>query len=141
MAGVMSRNKGKRAEREVIKIIQPVVEQVYKHVGMEPPRLQRNTLQSDVGGFDIVGLEWLALEVKHQQQFSLTPWWAQTVRQANGSQEPVLFYRKNNVPWRVRMYGYLSTDHNAHRSVVDISPEDFCAYLAMRLYEELNNGG
>lgn len=140
MGGRHSLNKGKRAEREVIKLLQPVITRFYDERNWEPPILQRNTLQSDRGGYDIVGLEWLALEVKHQQQLNLNGWWEQTLEQARQDQEPVLFYRKNNAAWRVRMYGFLSTDHNAVESLVDVAVDDFLRYFEMRLEEEFDRG-
>lgn len=104
-----ARNKGKRGEREVIDLLQPVVNQVYESHDMEPPTLQRNTLQSDSGGFDIVGLEWIALEVKRVEQrnaANIDKWWQQTCRQAKGAC-PVLIYRGNNQPWTIVMYGFV----------------------------------
>lgn len=135
MGGLRSQNKGKRGEREVIKILQPVLDVVYPEG--ESPLLQRNTLQSDRGGFDIVGLEWLGLEVKHQESYNLNKWWEQTVQQVAKHQEPVLFYRKNNVKWRVRMLGYLSTDYADLQVLVDVSVEDFLEYFKSRVEEEL----
>ena len=74
MAGLMSRNKGKRGEREVVKLLQPVVNEVYESLGLEPPLLERNLMQSHKGGCDLAGLDWLALEVKYQEQQQMTSW-------------------------------------------------------------------
>lgn len=139
MGGLTSRNKGKRAEREVVNLLQPVINKVYEEwTDEEPPELQRNLMQSHGGGFDIVGLEWMALEVKHHANLSnINSWWNQTLEQTGEGQEPVLFYRKDRVPWRVRMHGYLSTDGYATKAVVDISIGDFLEYLAMRIWEEV----
>lgn len=93
-----SREKGKRGEREVAKIIQKVLDEIY---GENAPRIQRNTLQSDKGGFDLVGLEDFAIEVKRHEKLNLKSWWRQTVRQAGEDKFPVLFYRQNNTPWSV----------------------------------------
>lgn len=111
MGGLTSLNKGKRSEREVIKLLQPIVDKVYSEVGWQVPKLQRNTMQSDDGGFDIAGLEWLALEVKHHavaNKGKIESWWQQTVRQAHGGQDgdgwEVVAGRKTQVPvliWRV----------------------------------------
>lgn len=138
MAGLMSRNKGKRGEREVIRLIQPVVNEVYQSLGLEPPVLERNLMQSHKGGFDLVGLDWLALEVKYQEQTQLTAWWEQCKRQAGKDREPVLFHRKNNAKWRVRMVGTLDAGSRRVRCPVDISVEAFLAYLRIRLELELN---
>lgn len=93
-----SREKGKRGEREVAKIIQKVLDEIY---GENAPRIQRNTLQSDKGGFDLVGLEDFAIEVKRHEKLNLKSWWKQTVRQAGEDKFPVLFYRQNNTPWNI----------------------------------------
>lgn len=108
----MQRNKGQRGEREVIELLQPVVIEVYQTHGIETiPLLQRNTIQSDRGGYDIVGLDWLALEVKRGEQhnrYRIDQWWTQCEAQA-GNREPVLFYRANHEEWKVRLYGMLFT--------------------------------
>lgn len=93
-------NKGKSGEREAIKLIQPLVDEIYNEHGLEPPRLQRNTLQSDNGGYDIVGLPWLALEVKRQETLAIPQWWRQTIKQSKPWQLPVLMFRQNNKKWR-----------------------------------------
>ena len=93
-----SREKGKRGEREVAKIIQKVLDEIY---GENAPRIQRNTLQSDKGGFDLVGLEDFAIEVKRHEKLDIKSWWRQTVRQAGKDKFPILFYRQNNTPWNI----------------------------------------
>jgi hypothetical protein len=84
--GLMGLNKGKRAEREIVGLLQPVVNAVYAAAGITPPLLQRNTLQSDRGGYDIVGLDWFAPEVKRCETLSLRTWWEQCKGQAKPSQ-------------------------------------------------------
>jgi hypothetical protein len=141
MSGLMSRNKGKRAERQVIELIQPIVDQCYEQAGRRPPVMQRNTLQSDQGGFDITGLEWLSLEVKHHENLQVEQWWRQTITQAAQNPTgrelvPVLFYKRNNISFRVRMYHGLSAGSGeTHLAVVDVSVEDFSWWL----YHELNH--
>jgi len=143
MGGRTSLNKGKRGEREVIKLMEPVLHGVYADAGLldELPKMQRNTLQSDDGGFDIVGLEWLALEVKYQEQFNLNAWWDQTKRQCRKGHEPVLIYRKNNVKWRVRMFGYLPAGAKRIRTVCDISVDAWLVWLRERVIAELESRG
>ena len=99
----MSRNKGKRGEREIVDMLQPVVNEIYLAHGKLPVYLKRNSLQTDCGGEDIAGLDWLALEVKYQETTNLTAWWAQTLKQAGSSKEPVLIYRKNRMPWMAKL--------------------------------------
>lgn len=147
MSGAMSRNKGQRAEREVAKLLQPVVTTVWNELGKDgpAPNLQRNLMQSHKGGHDLVGLDWLALEVKHQEQFALAAWWQQTKEQADKAGqrmlvevEPVLFYRKNNVAWRVIMRGYLDVRGERRvRCPVNIGIEAFLVWFKLRLLAEL----
>jgi len=139
MAGSKSRDKGQRAERAVIGLLQPVVNETYMERGLEPPILQRNTLQSDRGGYDITGLPWIALEVKHQEQLAVDKWWDQTIKQAKNNTEPVLFYKQNNIKFRVRLWAriYIHGGHNHQWHVVEMSPESFIDYFKARLITEL----
>lgn len=131
MGGKMSRNKGQRGEREVVKLLQPIVDKVYSGMGQESPKLARNLVQSRSGGYDLVGLEWLALEVKFQESFNLKDWWVQTLKQANENQEPVLIYRKSHIKWRVQMLGVLPLGCTGVVSKVDIDLEMFCQWFEL----------
>lgn len=137
----MARNKGKRGERGVIDLLQPVIEEACRLCAVDDvPLLQRNTLQSDRGGFDICGLEWLAPEVKNCETFQLDKWWQQACRQTKKGQTTVLFYKRNHVPWRVRMPGVLYCEagpNTWHPCVMDVSMEDFLIYFKMRVIAEL----
>jgi hypothetical protein len=146
MAKNFAQNKGARAEREAIKLLTPVVTEIYSKFGMEQPRLQRNSMQADGGGSDIAGLEWMALEIKHQETLNVNQWWEQCVGQVkvriiNGkevSQVPVLMYKRNNVKWRVMMHGLLRT--GGEQNIVcpcDIPMESFLLYFRHKLIKEL----
>lgn len=139
MGGKTSRNKGQRGEREVIKLLQPIVDKVCEEFGRETIRLQRNLMQSDSGGYDISNCANFALEIKFQETFNLNNWWAQTIAQASAEQLPVLIYRKSRVPWRVRTFGSLVWKGKATSSVVDIALEDFLVYFELMCREEFNN--
>lgn len=97
---VNARSKGQRGEREAIKVLQPIVDSV---LGEGVAELERNLDQWRSGGFDIHGLEWMALEVKRQESKNLDSWWRQTVKQAGEDRVPVLMWRQNNNPWRFRV--------------------------------------
>jgi hypothetical protein len=137
MGGLKSRNKGKRGERGVIGLLLPVVIEVYEAAGMEPPELKRNTLQADRGGSDIAGLPWLAIEVKNQEANSLGAWWAQTVAQAKADQIPVLFYKRNNVAWRVKMFASLGGAATGITVAVTVDVADFLRWFRVRLTQQL----
>lgn len=137
---VNSRAKGKQGEREVIAMLQPVVNSVYQEFQLEVPKLKRDTTQADGGGSDIVGrgLHWMALEVKFHKEESVESWWAQCVRQAGREQVPILLYRTNNKPWKCRMFGLLGTRSTGRTCPVTVSIEDFLAWFRLKLVEELS---
>lgn len=136
-SGSFSRDKGKRAEREIVKMLQPVVNKVYAEVGREAPLLERNLMQSHRGGHDVVGLGWLALEVKHHEKVNVPGFWEQTKKQAGTTMEPVLLYKSNNVKWRVMLYGYLPAGKRRVRCAVEVSQGDFLVWFETRLREEV----
>lgn len=104
MGGKMSRDKGKRGEREIIDLLQPVVNEVREYLELPSLILKRNTLQSDRGGSDIAGLPWLAAEVKFHDKLNVEVWWKQTQEQCEAGQVPILFYRTTGQrSWMVRM--------------------------------------
>ena len=137
MSGGFSREKGKRAEREVVKLLQPVVTKVYQEAGKEVPLLERNLMQSHKGGHDIVGLEWMALEVKHHETLQIPQWWEQTKKQAGKTRVPVLIYKQNRIKWRVLLFGYLPAGQERVRCPCDVSLEAFIAYFEARLRHEV----
>lgn len=103
MSGKSSKTKGRCGEYEARDLIAEWLKPVYEHCGEVCPELRRNLTQTRGGGFDIEGVDWLALEVKRQEQVSLGSWWGQTVRQAGDGQVPVLMWRQNRRPWAFRI--------------------------------------
>src|SRR5262245_62810646 len=97
--GAMQKNKGAGAEREFAAILQKEVDDFLPNG--HGVLFKRNLEQTREGGFDILGLPWLALEIKRQETLSIGAWWQQCLTQADG-RVPVLAYRQNNKPWRVR---------------------------------------
>lgn len=106
MSGSMSRSKGQRGEREFAQLLTEWAEPVVQSVeGARSLEMKRNLVQSRQGGHDLVGLDWLAIEVKRQENLSIPAWWRQAVQQAErvpGS-IPFLAYRQNRTPWRFRV--------------------------------------
>lgn len=142
MGGNMSRNKGAGAEREIVKLLQPIITDEYAMVGLRPVELQRNLMQAyktadRQGKHDLVGVDWMALEVKRHETLAVNSWWEQAVEQAGETQEPVLFYRPNFCPWKVRMYGYLLSNSFRVKCTVDLDLESFLTYFRMRVRENL----
>ena len=97
-----NRNKGHDGEREVVKLLKPIVETI-----LGEGKLRRNLMQTREGGHDICGLDHLAIEVKRCETLEIEKWWKQTLRQAEqaGGLIPVLMFRQNRGKWRVMMFG------------------------------------
>lgn len=126
-------NKGKNGEREVVNLLQPLVTQVYEQLHMTPPDLLRNQMQSAVGGYDIVGLDWLALEVKRQETLCVNQWWNQVTKACRPGQEPVVIFRQNRCKWRVLMNVWVHTGGKGHEKVrAEVSYEDFVFWFKKR---------
>ena len=108
MAGNMSRNKGQRGEREAAALLMTWAKEVvdYLRAGgqeVKDVELVRNLMQTRAGGYDIEGLDWMALEVKRQETLNVSGWWKQTLEQARDGQVPVLMYRQNGGKWTFKV--------------------------------------
>ncbi len=101
--GAGARGKGGSGEREVKIILRSILAPVYLHHKEPLPDIERNLEQSRGGGYDLTGLEWLAIEVKRQERSNLAAWWKQTLAQAKENQIPLLLHRANYQPWRARL--------------------------------------
>lgn len=123
MTGAMSRNKGQRGEREVCHLLQPILDQ--SGSGWS---LSRNLEQTQKGGYDLVGVPGLAIEIKYVETLHLREWWEQCVRQAGDDLLPVLIYRQRRKPWRVRMIGFLGL---GVQGVIDVAFEDFSRWFSV----------
>jgi hypothetical protein len=134
MGGKSSRSKGQRGEREAIAILQPVINEVFTAAGIEPPELKRNLMQTMNGGYDVVGMEWLALEIKRQEKANVKAWWKQTLDQTQDGQTPVLMYRPNRSKWRIMMPATLI---DGVQAAVDIDLDSFLLYFKKRIEREL----
>lgn len=141
MAKSFAQNKGSRAERAVIAILQPIVDKVRDARGLSRVKLQRNALQADGGGCDIAGLSWIAIEVKHHEKLQVKQWWEQCVRQAKEDQLPVLIYKQNAVKWKVVMFGYVPINElRKVRCPVIIDLDSFVLWFEHKLIDELSKG-
>lgn len=103
------RTKGAEGEREVAKILNDIVNLQRKNLGfpqlnVEDYYFQRNQNQSAVGGDDLTSPMPLSFEVKRQEQLSVNTWWKQCVVSSERTGNiPILIYRQNRKPWRIRM--------------------------------------
>lgn len=146
MSGNMSRAKGQRGEREFATTLEKWSQPVLAAIGGDAAvMMRRNLQQSREGGHDLVGLDWLAVEVKRHETLSLPAWWRQTVDQAGRiGGIPFLAYRQNRSPWRFRVritsahYGPAGGWTQALD--VDMAEEAACLWFQGELYCRLNQG-
>lgn len=89
--GKASRDKGKRGEREVAKILQ-------EH-GYEARRGQQFCGAS--GDADVIGVPGLHIEVKRVEALELYKALEQSQRDARPGELPTIWHRKNERPWVV----------------------------------------
>lgn len=137
--GINARDKGQRAERAAVKLLQPIVDRLTTRLGIDAILIERNQQQTNKGGYDLIGLDWLALEIKHQEKLQVEQWWQQCLRQARTGQEPVLMYKQNNIKWRVRMHGAVYVVDWYQDCVTEISLDDFLPYFEHRSLIELSS--
>ena len=137
--GTGTRGKGASGEREVKIILRSILAPVYLHHKRPLPELERNLEQSRGGGYDIKGLEWLAIEVKRQERSNLNSWWQQTLHQTGTNQIPLLLHRANNQPWRARLVvpvGITGTTDTIGLTV-DMERSSFDSWLAWECHQRL----
>lgn len=148
--GASANNKGKAAEREVIGLIQPVLDEIGHSYGVEPFKLTRNLNQARDGGSDILGLPWCSIEVKRHEELQVPKWWRQTLEATGKDQIPVLIYRKSRCMWKVQwqldvIVGTLPTEYGTRNQsmIVTTSVGDFNRWLKQRvkLYYDLRTMG
>lgn len=139
MVATAGQQKGKAGERDVICRLQPIVSHVYITAGLTPPVLQRNLNQSRSGGEDILGIDWMSIEVKNHTKLNVGAWWLQALRQAGTKKIPILIY-KDGRKWRVRLFTRLAVGKGDFlRAPADISWDDFLIYFEKRLKNHLTN--
>lgn len=129
-----NRNKGHDAEREIVKLLDPVVSAI-----LGEKTLHRNLQQTRQGGHDVAGLDFLALEVKRCETLEIEKWWTQTLRQAEAlglDAHPVLMYRQNRTKWTVVMWGMVGQV----KMRVSISLDGFAMWLTEELKNRVRSG-
>lgn len=104
--GASQRNKGSRAERELLN-------EIRDELGDFFGPLDKNWNQREEQRWDIE-LGPFAVEVKRVQKLSVGAWWQEAVGQVKGTElMPMLAYRQNFQPWTIVLslvdVGYLMT--------------------------------
>jgi len=132
--GINVRQKGASGEREIADAMNYILYQVAKELEFPEEQclkamssIQRNQNQTAVGGNDLTHTLGLSIEIKRQEQLSLSTWWAQCAAAAQRHNElPVLIYRQNRKPWRVRTLVWLPLPNNRQVQVIgEFSYEEF----------------
>lgn len=142
MAKINSRSKGQTGEREVADMLNAAVFRATGTYG----DFKRNLQQTQDGGFDLFSelFPFFAFEVKRVENLTpglLESFWQQALRQAgtpttmtsrgSGAYLPVLIYRRNRNPWRVRTYGALCW--HGDNIVVDVTVDDFTRWFEAQI--------
>jgi hypothetical protein len=138
------RGKGQRGERESIVLLQAWAGPVMQARGLPPLELTRNLVQSRSGGYDILGLDWLALEVKRHENLAVPQWWRQTVKQTGPGQIPFLMYRQNRTRWKFRTQlfaaHYSPCGHSSvSQLIVDMEEDQARSWFQNELHTRLVN--
>jgi hypothetical protein len=149
------RTKGASGEREVATMLNGIIAQVMTAMGYAGDEIeaaakcvQRNQNQTAVGGCDLTNVFGIAVEVKRQEQVSLGSWWAQCEKSARANNElPLLIWRQNRKPWRVRTYAWLALpgggpgQYNRQKMIVaDFDVDTFKAWFAEWVRSRLEQG-
>jgi hypothetical protein len=103
--GAFSLQKGKKGEREVKNILNQWFCNHTNKTIRQDVRVSRNLAQAEAGGYDLIGIDWAAIEVKLYTKVTsslVARWWSQTLKNAGQDQMPILFYRQNRGKWNVR---------------------------------------
>lgn len=149
--GRASSRKGATGERDVLSAFRDVmrnVEQDLADAGFTfvarsefatRKRIERGTSNRDIGNIPII-----SIEVKRNEKLNVSAAWQQAVRQADGGLLPVLVYRFNREPWRVKTWVAL-THYNRSGAILDYAVAelpltDFLSYFS-KLYREFLTEG
>lgn len=141
------RDKGQRGEREAAGLVMAWAEEVTAGHGLASIELARNLQQARAGGYDLVGIDWLALEVKRHENLQVSQWWKQAVKQAGPGQTPFLMYRQNRTPWRFRVqltaahYSPCGQSSGTSQVVADLAEDQARIWFQNELWVRLNGGG
>ncbi len=93
MSGKASRDKGKRGERELAKVLQSY--------GYDTKRGQQYCGAN--GDADVIGLPGIHIECKRVERLNLYDAVAQAKSDAKQNEMPVVMHRKNNCEWLVTL--------------------------------------
>lgn len=130
--------KGADGEREVLNAFRDVMRNVEEQLTAKGltfvarsdfttrKRIEKGTSNRDLGNIPLI-----SIEVKRHEKLNIAKAWEQAVRQAE-SLLPVLVYRSNNRPWKVRTTAALIYPNgvSCRFVVAEVSLSDFLGYFA-----------
>lgn len=149
---VNARDKGQGGEREIADMLNYIIYSTMKKMAYPEAEclkgmrtVQRNQMQSAVGGNDLTECMGLSIEVKRQEALSIPAWWRQTVAAAERNKEvPVLMYRQNRKSWHVRLPIWIPLPANPFQGQVavvgEVGIDEFKAWFAAWVETKLRNG-
>ena len=146
MKAASIRAKGADGEREIAKLLNPIVHKVKRQFKwaeediLNPHyQIQRNPNQCANGGADLQNTYGLCIEIKRQQALNINTWWKQCEKSAVDLCEiPVLMYRQNNKKWRVVMLSTIAPLVNpCFLCRIEISMDNFLQYFELHLTNKL----
>jgi len=133
-------NKGKDGEREVRLKFRELLKGM-----MNTELIQRNHQQAEVGGADLVGVPFLAVEIKRVKKINwaggLDDWWQQAWTQAdNIGKEPCLVFRENFGKWFVMIFAKpLITGEEAEGYPMIMRWDNFAAYYSEQVRQHASH--
>lgn len=92
MGKINSRDKGANGERELARLIR---ERGYD--------VRRGQQYNGLEGEDVVGLDYIHIEVKRVEQLNIDKAMEQAIRDSKNNQIPAVFHRKNHKKWKVTL--------------------------------------
>jgi hypothetical protein len=119
-------NKGKTGEREVADAMNYCIYLAMQDLGHSKEEclkgmctIQRNQIQTAIGGSDLINCYGLSIEVKRQEVLNVNTWWKQCEASAKKDNAiPVLIYRQNKKPWHVRTYVWVPLPDNHQIQII-----------------------
>ena len=143
------RQKGQSGEREVADMLNGIIYLAMQSLEFPEEEclkglktVQRNQMQTAIGGNDLTNCFGMSIEVKRQEALSVNTWWKQTLAAAQRNNEmPVLMYRQNRKPWHVRTYGWINLPNNHHQqAVVEFDIDTFKSWFREWVLLKLKDG-
>lgn len=147
---VHARNKGANAEREVVRILNDIILRViaandhWDDVSKASALacIQRNQMQSAIGGHDLNGVFGMSVEIKRVEQLNINSWWKQCVEQSERNKEhPVLLYRQSHQPWRCVTMGHAPLPGGRMSTMrVEMEQDAFTIWFYQWVYYKMQAG-